>query len=44
VLMRDQNRVQVFGRFANGGQPGQRVALAQTRVDQDLGPIGSDKC
>jgi len=43
MLVRDQDRVQLFGVFLDGGQSGQNVALAEAGVDQDARFFGTDE-
>jgi hypothetical protein len=43
MLVRDQDGVQLFGVFADSGQPGQNVALAQPGVDEDTCFFGTNE-
>jgi hypothetical protein len=43
MLVRDEDRVQLFGIFLDGGQAGENVALAQARVDEDARFFGADE-
>jgi hypothetical protein len=43
MLMRDQDRVQLFGIFVDGGEPGENVAFAKAGVDQDARSFGADE-
>ncbi len=43
MLVRYQDRIQVFGLLADRGQPGQYVALAQARIDEDARPLSPDE-
>jgi hypothetical protein len=43
MLVRDQDRIQLFGVFIDEGQAGQNVAPAQPGVDEDARFFGADK-
>jgi hypothetical protein len=43
MLVRDQDRVQLFGVFLDRGQAGQNVAPAQSGVDEDARFFGADE-
>jgi hypothetical protein len=43
MLVRDQDRVQLFGVFLDRGQPGQNVAPAEAGVDEDARFFGADE-
>jgi hypothetical protein len=43
MLVRDQDGVQLFGVFLDGGQAGQNVASAEPRVDEDARFFGANE-
>jgi hypothetical protein len=43
MLVRDQDRVQLFGSSSISGEPGENVALAEAGVDQDARFFGADE-
>jgi hypothetical protein len=43
MLVRDQNRIQLFGVLADRGQPRQNVAPAQTGIDEEARFFGADE-
>ena len=43
MLVRDQDRVQLFRVFLDRGQAGKNVALAETGVDEDARFFGADE-
>ncbi len=43
MLMRDEDGIQLFGVFLNGGEAGQNVALAEAGIDEDARFFGADE-
>src|SRR5579862_3796590 len=43
MLVRDQDRVELFGVFLDGSQAGQNVAFAEAGVDKDARFFGTDE-
>jgi hypothetical protein len=43
MLVRDEDGVQLFGVFVNGGEASQDVALAEAGIDEDASLFGADE-